>query len=138
MLVENKQKDRKTYSYENYVCPECLYPLNECKCREYPPYSLIMVDKEIQPIIRVLNSKGYSTIGCCESHYGSMSPRLYVIFDRKYDLEPPDGFQKVKNGTGISHEYDRKIKEDDWKIEKETYLNVLKQWAENLPKREEL
>lgn len=133
MLIEHKYEDKTTYSYKNYVCPYCLYTLNECKCEVYPPHHLVMIDIGIQHVIRVLNKKGYKTIGCCEGHYGLMSPSIHIIFNRNYNYKLPEGFKMVKNGTGIEHDYNRKISEEDWKIEKKKYLEILTKWAEGLP-----
>ena len=133
MLIERKYENRATYSYNNYVCPYCLYTLNKCKCKVFPPHSLIMIDTGLQHIIRVLNKKGYHTIGCCESHYGRLSPSLHIIFDTKYNYDMPEGFTKIKEGKGISHDYNLKISKDDWKKEKKKYMEILKEWAENLP-----
>lgn len=133
MLIERKFEDRTTYSYENYVCPNCLRKLNECECRVFPPYYLLMIDAGIQEIIRELNGKGYKTIGSCESHYGLMSPNINIIFDRKYPFKIPDGFKHIKNGNGIAHEYDIKISKPDWEKEKKKYIDILKRWAKELP-----
>lgn len=133
MLIERKFENRATYSYNNYVCPRCLYVLNECKCRVFPPHGLIMIDRKIQHIIRVLNRKGYTTIGCCEGHYGSMSPFLHVIFNREYDYDLPDGFTEIKNGRGFERKYNLRISAEDYEVEKEKYIKILEDWAEKLP-----
>lgn len=133
MLVERKFEDRATYSYDNYVCPHCLRRLNDCECKVFPPYYLMMIDAGIQEIIRKLNRKGYKTIGCCESHYGLMSPNINIIFARKYPFNIPKGFEPIKNGNGIAHEYDQKISKADWKKEKEKYIHILEKWVDELP-----
>lgn len=133
MLIENKQKERKTYMYQNYVCPRCFNQLTECSCEIFPPYSLLMVDMGMQEIIRILNEKNYITNGTCESHYGSMSIDIYVSFIRNYNLPAPDGFKWKKNKTTIAHTYSSKISEDDFIKEKEKYIAVLLDWAKSLP-----
>ena len=125
--------DADLYGTENYVCPRCFYQLKDCTCTAFPPYYLIMIDEKMQDTIRTLNSKGYNTIGCCESHYNYMSPSLHVIFNRKYDFEIPEGFKYIKNGNGIAHEYNQRLTKEEWEEEKKKYLKTLNEWAKNLP-----
>lgn len=134
MTTKYKHKSRATYGVENYVCPKCFYPLEECECDIFPPYYLLMIDKEMQKIIRILNRKGYKTIGCCESHYGTDSSNINIIFGNKITVDIPDGFVLIKNGSGIAHYYDMNIDLSGWELEKKKYLNILVNWAENLPR----
>lgn len=134
-MTEYKHRNKTTYGVENYVCPNCFYPLEKCTCKVFPPYYLLMIDKGMQHIIRVLNKKGYKTIGCCESHFGTDSSNINVIFNTSLDVEVPEGFVKIKNGNGYAYYYKKNIDFEDWEKEKKKHLEILKEWSENLPKR---
>ena len=60
----NKNKE----AYTNYVCPYCWNTLDKCTCELFPPYHLILIDRNIQEHVRLLNEKGYRTMACCEGH----------------------------------------------------------------------
>ena len=120
---------------ENYVCPNCWHQVHECTCKFYPPWQLIMIDANIQEVVRILNQKGYTTIGCCESHYGD-NCNLYVAFNMRYDdIGLPDGFTYAKGKTSVSYtfkkaEQETKEKYAEVKAEK---LKALLEWAQSIP-----
>ena len=119
---------------ENYVCPNCWNQVQNCICEYYPPWQLIMVDVNIQEVVRLLNQKGYHTIGCCESHYDG-NPILYIAFMTRYNIGLPDGFTYAKGKTSVDYYFkkdDLKTKEKYEKIKMEK-INALLEWAKSLP-----
>ena len=119
---------------ENYVCPKCFNQIQNCTCDFYPPWQLIMVDIGMQEVVRILNQKGYRTIGCCESHF-DREPNMYIAFSYHFDLPLPEGFCFAKSKTNIlypfkSRELASKEKYNQIKTEK---LNALLEWAKALP-----
>lgn len=120
---------------ENYVCPSCWNQIQNCTCANYPPYHLIMIDVNIQDIIRTLNQKGYQTIGCCESHFGD-SCNIYVLFAYNMGFENiPDGFTYIKQKTGVSYSFKKDERENRELYDKikEEKIKALSDWAESLP-----
>lgn len=117
--------------YENYVCPYCLAQIPDCICADglFPPHMLIHVDEGIQPIIKMLNRKGYHTTGCCESHFDG-NRNLYVAFADGVKIESvPEGFRL--DGKVLSYRNPTKSKKafDGWKTET---IENLWLWANNL------
>ena len=54
MIVE-REKNVKEYVY---VCPHCFNKPENCTCHALP-FSLIQLEKNMWPIIKTLNEKGY-------------------------------------------------------------------------------
>lgn len=120
---------------ENYVCPTCWHQVQNCTCQCYPPWSLVMIDVNIQEIIRTLNEKGYQTIGCCESHFGD-SCSIYVAFP--FDMEfptLPDGFSYSKRKPSVSYMFKKNEREnkDLYEWTKAKKIEALSIWARDLP-----
>lgn len=86
------------HTIDDYVCPECFYPLEECTC-EYEPWQLIQIDKGIQSIIRILNEKGYTTNYCCEGHFSETvkGGEIYISFIYPPTIFPDGWTTKVVN-----------------------------------------
>ena len=55
MIAHEFPRDKSIY--DNYVCPKCFYTMDKCECKIFPHYSITWIDKGIQEIIRILNSK---------------------------------------------------------------------------------
>lgn len=126
---------RKSKSaYINYVCPYCWHTLNNCTCDVFPPYHLIFVDKNIQEHIRILNEKGYRTIGCCEGHM-KVCISTYISFARDYfnDISLPDGFKYNKKRKMISYTYSTRLTKENMENIKKEKLEMLLEWCKNLP-----
>lgn len=119
---------------ESYVCPYCWHKVYECTCYVYPPYSLIMIDENIQEIIRILNNKGYATLACCESHYLE-SYSIYILFSQPYNFKCPSGFKLSRNGSMISHVFTKAENKtiETYEKAKAENLNTLLEWSESLP-----
>ena len=120
---------------ENYVCPNCWHQVHECTCEFYPPWQLIMIDVNIQEVVRVLNLKGYTTIGCCESHFGE-NCNIYVAFNMHYDdIGLPEGFTYAKGKTSISYTFKKAERENKEKYAeiKAEKLKALLEWAQSIP-----
>ncbi len=120
---------------ENYVCPNCWNQVQSCTCKFYPPWQLIMIDVNIQEIVRILNQKGYTTIGCCESHYDGNS-NLYVAFNMRYDdIGLPDGFSYAKGKTSVNYLFKKAERENRELYDKVKAgkLDALLKWAQSLP-----
>lgn len=128
----NKNKE----AYMNYVCPYCWYTLDKCICRLFPPYHIIFIDKNIQEHIRLLNEKGYRTVGCCEGHRVRCI-NTYIAFADDYfkDIRIPDGFIYDKKRRMITYTYSMKISEEKMEESKKEKLTVLLKWCKDLPKR---
>ena len=125
---------RSKSAYLNYVCPYCFNALNNCTCELFPPYHLILIDKNIQEHIRILNEKGYRTTGCCEGHGNT-----YIAFANDYfkDVEAPSGFKYHKNKRMFSHSYSSKLTKEEARELKKEKLEVLLEWCKSLPNRVE-
>ena len=119
--------------YTNYVCPYCLYTLDNCTCELFPPYHLIHIDKNIQEHIRILNDKGYRTMYCCEG-YGTNS-NTYIAFAMDYfkDIVAPNGFKYDKKRTIVTHSYSSKLTKEEVEENKKKNLLSLLEWCNNLP-----
>lgn len=125
--------DRDLQAYRSYVCPECFNRLDKCSCEFFPPYSLIFIDCGIQEQVRILNEKGYKTIGCCESHYNGVCDNIYVAFGKDWDFQcMPEGFRYNQRRRMLIHDYKRYISESDFRREKEQYLAALLEWCREL------
>ena len=121
----------------SYVCPSCLRLVEDCRCNLYP-YYLVQIDTLILPIIRLLNSKGYTTTGCCAGHPLTEREQfivdgIYICFDQDYDFanDCPEGgiYEKVKNCIRILPKEDDL---DDLEYFQQRALDDLLEWAELL------
>lgn len=120
--------------YENYVCPDCWNQVQDCTCKYFPPWHLIMVDVEMQEIVRVLNNKGYVTNGSCSSHYNGNSI-MYISFITPYEsIGLPDGFSYAKGKTSIVYSFKKKERENKALYEeiKAQKINTMLEWALSL------
>ena len=94
-----------------------------------------MIDVNIQEVVRTLNQKGYTTIGCCESHFDGNS-NLYVAFNMRYDdIGLPEDFTYAKGKTSVSYSFKKNERETKEKYEavKTEKLDALLKWAQSLP-----
>lgn len=127
---------RNKDAYMNYVCPHCFNTVNKCTCELYPPYSLIFIDKDIQEHIKVLNNKGYRTIGCCEGHYKERCISTYIAFAMDYgfgeSIEVPKGFEYHKKKRMIYFEYSLKLSKEEMEEIKKEKLNNLLEWCKEI------
>lgn len=121
-------------AYINYVCPYCWNTLNKCTCSLFPPYHLILIDENIQEHIRILNEKGYRTMGCCEGH-DKVCISTYIAFARDYfkDEDIPIGFKYNRKRKIVSYTYSTKLSKDDMKELKKKKIEALLEWCKNLP-----
>lgn len=114
-----------------YVCPYCFNKIKECTCLSYPS-SLIQIDKNILPSIKILNEKWYFTETCCEGHIGG-NEKIHIIFKKSYKFKVlPHGFSYndnllIANITG-TNEHAKKIK-------KTKLLKNLNQWTNTIESR---
>lgn len=127
-----KNKD----AYMNYVCPYCWNTLNKCTCDLFPPYHLLLIDKNIQEHIRLLNKKGYLTTGCCEGHR-EVCINTYISFADDYfnNVSAPDGFKYDKGKRMVTYTYSTKLEEEKMEELKKEKLEALLKWCKNLPNR---
>lgn len=123
-------------AYMNYVCPYCWNTLNNCTCDLFPPYHLVFIDKNIQEHIRILNEKGYRTVGCCEGHV-KVCINTYIAFSDNYfkDTGTPDGFKYDKKRRIVTYTYSTKLSKEDMERIKEEKLKTLLEWCKSLPNR---
>ena len=123
-------------AYMNYVCPYCWYTLNKCVCDLFPPYHLIFIDRNIQEHIRILNTKGYHTTGCCEGHR-EVCINTYIAFANDYfkGLDKPEGFKYDKKRRIISYTYSQRLTEEKMEELKAEKLAILLEWVKALPNR---
>ena len=127
----NKNKE----AYDNYVCPYCLYTLDNCTCELFPPYHLIHIDKNIQEHIRILNEKGYRTMYCCEGH--NRGSNTYIAFSQNYfkEISTPKGFKYNRKRATITYTYSMKLTKEKVEELKAKKLAVLLEWIKSLPDR---
>ena len=124
--------------YLDYICPKCFRSPMKCTC-EFKPWSLIFIDRNIQEHVRILNEKGYITNGCCESHYKGDCVDIYITFIRDCGfgktISIPEDFKTMKNKNAVIYRYNNsnKITEKEMNEQKETQLNKLLEWCNNLP-----
>lgn len=132
--MKGSKNGRNLSVYKRYVCYRCFKRVNECTCKFYPPHSLIMIDEGVQDAVRMLNEKGFGTIGCCESHYKGVCQCIYVAFAEVNPPSPnlPEGFKWLKSKRSIIHEYNRHITAEDFEVEKTKHLKILREWADTL------
>ena len=128
--------DKNKDVYMNYVCPYCWHTLDNCICELFPPYSIIFIDKNMQEHIRILNEKGYRTIGCCEGH-ATICINTYIAFADDYfsDIDTPFGFKYDKKRRTVNHTYSTKLTEEKMEKLKKENLAILLEWCKNLPNR---
>lgn len=112
--------------YEDYVCPFCFRSPENCICKHYS-MDLILVDYNLQPIIKRLNDKGLKTRDCCEGHFGEKKPNIYISF-----IVPlknfPIGFKKEGNFI-IRHIYESTT-EEEFEKEKFEMIKNLNKWID--------
>lgn len=128
---------RSKKAYMNYVCPYCWNTLNKCTCNLFPPYNLIFIDSGIQEHIRILNEKGYRTIGCCEGHI-KVCINTYIAFAKDYftGIENiPEGFKYNKNRKMITYTYSTRLTKENMEEIKKEKLETLLEWCKSLPNR---
>lgn len=127
-------KGRNKSVFNRYVCYTCFKRVNECTCEFYPPTSLIMIDEAMQDIVRIMNEKGFRTMGCCESHYKGVCQCIYVaIGSFKYEITTfPEGFVWNRYRHSLAHEYKRNISKEEFEAEKAKYLKILREWVDTL------
>lgn len=123
-------------AYMNFVCPYCWYTLDNCICDLFPPYHLIFIDRNIQEHIRLLNEKGYRTMGCCEGHR-EVCINTYITFPEDYfkGIDTPEGFKYDRKRRTIAYTYSMKLTEEKMEELKAEKLAVLLEWIKNLPNR---
>ena len=123
-------------AYMNYVCPYCWNTLNKCACELFPPYHLIFIDKNIQEHIKILNEKGYKTVGCCEGH-SKICINTYIAFSDDYfkEISIAEGFKYDKKRRIINYTYSQKLTEEKMEELKAEKLKALLEWIKNLPNR---
>lgn len=109
--------------------------MDNCKC-DALPYGIILIDKNIQEHVRVLNKKGYRTINCCEGHRTDCI-NTYIEFANDYfnDIETPSGFTYNKRRRIITYTYSYKLTENEMEEMKEKKLAELLEWCKSLPNR---
>ena len=119
----------------HYVCPHCWNTLDECVCEQFPPYHLILIDKNIQEHIRILNNKGYSTMYCCEGHCAGSN--TYISFGNvDFDDDTlPVGFKYSKKHHMLSYTYSTRLSNEEVEEIKKEKLKILLDWCKNLPVR---
>lgn len=125
---------RSKSAYMEYVCPYCFNTLNNCTCELFPPYHLILIDKNIQEHIRILNEKGYRTTNCCEGHGNT-----YITFANDYfkQTETPLGFKHDEKRRMITYSYSTKLSKEEKKNLQKEKLQELLDWCKNLPQNTE-
>ena len=124
---------------ENYVCPECWHQVQDCTCKYFPPWSLIMIDVGIQEIIRILNEKGWRTTGCCESHFTG-NTNIHVCFIMDYNIGCPDGFNLAKRKTCIVYQFKKNELQTRERYEavKAEKIKALLEWAKSIPENQHI
>lgn len=127
---------RSKAAYMNYVCPYCWHTLNKCTCDLFPPYHLILIDSNIQEHIRILNEKGYHTMGCCEGHK-KVCVSTYISFARDYfkGIDMPEGFKYNEKKKMIAYVYSTKALRNNMEEIKKEKLEILLEWCKSLPNR---
>lgn len=127
---------RDNGAYIDYVCPYCWNTLDDCTCDLFPPYHLVHIDSGIQEHTRLLNGKGYRTIGCCEGHK-EVCLNTYLAFANNYfkDLDMPEGFKYNKNKRLLSYTYPTRLTKEEMEEAKKKKLAVLLEWCRSLPNR---
>lgn len=126
-------------AYMNYICPYCWHTLNNCTCDLFPPYHLIFIDKNIQEHIRILNEKGYHTIGCCEGHR-KVCINTYIAFAKDYfkDMDIPKGFKYHKKRRMIAYAYSTRLTKKEMENLKKEKLETLLEWCKSLPDKKDI
>lgn len=119
MLIERKK-------YEDYVCPFCFRSPEECICECYS-MNLILVDYNLQSVIKRLNDKGLKTRDCCEGHFGEAKSNIYISFFIPLKSCPID-FKKEGDFL-IRHIY-KSITEEEFKKEKFEMIENLNKWID--------
>lgn len=124
-------------AYMNFVCPYCWHTLDNCICDLFPPYHLIFIDRNIQEHIRLLNEKGYRTMGCCEGHR-EVCINTYITFPEDYfkEINTPEGFKYDRKRRTITYAYSMKLTEEKMEELKAEKLKVLLEWIKSLPNRQ--
>lgn len=118
------------YSCKDYVCPRCFNTIDKCTC-PVQPRELVNIDSGIQEQIRILNTKGYITRHCCESH--DPEGGIYIAFAKDYGFEKmPSGFFYRKRTNAMYHLYKCKNDMEKFNKDKQDHLDKLLDWCNNL------
>jgi len=117
-----------------YVCPRCFNKIEKCTC-DMLPFELIHIDKNILPIIKILNEKGYFTDMCCEGHIGkTQNPFIYISFRKGYKIKTPAPKGVVYNEGGLRADIPGSSDEAK-KRNKRNLLKSIYEWACELEDR---
>lgn len=130
--------DKNKDAYVNFVCPYCWNTLDNCTCSIFPPYHTIFIDKNIQEHIRLLNEKGYRTMGCCEGHR-KVCINTYIAFTNDYfeEADIPEGFKYDKKRRVVTYTYSTRLTEEKMEELKREKLAILLEWCKSLPNRKD-
>lgn len=128
--------DKNKDAYVNFVCPYCWNTLDNCTCSIFPPYHTIFIDENIQEHIRLLNEKGYRTMGCCEGHR-KVCINTYIAFTNDYfeEADIPEGFKYDKKRRVVTYTYSTRLTEEKMEELKREKLAILLEWCKSLPNR---
>lgn len=141
---EGYDSEQKSSSLEEilYVCPQCMRTIEQCRCQHYP-YYLVQIDKEILPIIRELNSKGYITKGCCAGHPTKESflvSGIYISFEQDYEFDEPfpigGKYSKLRNT--LTYVPPEGLTQEQLELFQANTLDDLMEWAELLFENENI
>ena len=137
----NSNKKTQTLSLKMItVCSNCFARLDKCNCKCTNKHSFF-VDKNIQPILEILNNKGYKTLYSCESHT-EISPYdfcMYIMFKEPIpkELQNIKDFSFEKKNTIIQYLITDVEKKSIIELvkEKEIHLKMLYNWSKSLPNK---
>ena len=135
MLLLNAQKRKVFYvvtqikkESKDYVCPKCFRSPEECICSWYSN-NLILIDYNLQEVIRKLNDHGMKTQDCCEGHYKDYKANIYISFIDKINSCPKEF--EIEKGKIIRHIYKSNSKRE-FEKEKERMIKNINDWIDGI------
>lgn len=127
-----------TNDVESYVCPYCLYDIDECKCDEIP-LSINRIETWSRTIQRKFREKGFGVYFAGASNtYVEDSPLLigFQMYTKyKFENKIPKGWKYNSNGFLIYSMKSNNTK--DLISERDIELEKLAAWIDTLPEHPE-
>ena len=113
---------------KDYVCPQCFRSPEDCICQWYSNH-LVLIDQNLQEIIRKLNDSGKITCDCCEGHYKDYKANMYISFVNPLSSCPKEF--TMEKGKIIRHMYKANSK-NEFEKEKERMIQNLNNWIDGI------
>ena len=139
-------------AFLSYQCWGCGKPVDHCTCQNGPNWRLGHMDYALLKHMRILNSKNYDAMFCCEGHDSFAeffieftSSEIYYEYNHENPQENmpplPQGFKAecYDDGVGVTitiTDSSDGLTPEEFKARKAELIEQLLEWCKSLPKTE--